>query len=362
MDHKERFRNAILLKEVDKMPHSEQMIHDLLVAKIVHEELPNDEGNALFKWMNMRMSEENFQRHVKARKFMGFDHVQVFPIEKFEDIGVSEHGNILVRDIWGAVLELTDESTVIVKKPIESIEEMETYTFPDVNDFGYENIEMWIREGSFFVAAQVDTGYFKAHQFMGMEEYMAYLYTDPESMHRFMEKFTEFQIKLADRLIELGVDGIWLSDDHAYNSGPFVAPDKLQEFDFQYMKRIVDHIHKQGYPVVLHSCGNLNKTIEALIETGVDALHAIQPTANNDIFEYKKKYGSKICFIGNLDINYLLPNGSPAEIEEKVAEMAKKMFYDRTGFILSTCNLLNLDIPVENAITMHLAAEKHICM
>jgi len=41
--------------------------------------------------------------------------------------------------------------------------------------------------------------------------------------------------------------------------------------------------------------------------------------------------------------------------------MVEKLFYDQTGFVLSTCNLLDLDVPVENVITMHLAAQKYVC-
>ena len=359
LSHKERFYRAITMQELDKMPHTEQMIHDALVAQIVKQPLPGDEDNALFKWMNTPLSPENFDRHVRARNFLGFDHVQVFPIEKVREIGTSARGNKLVRDIWGAVLELTAESTIEVQKPIEKIERMDEYAFPDVDDFAFDNVEMWVEEGSFFVAPQVDTGYFKANQFFGLESYMEYLYTEPERLHRFMDRFTDFQIGLCDRLIALGADGIILSDDHAFNAGPFLSPEKLQEFDFAYMKRIVDHVHQKGVPVVLHSCGNLNKTIELLVETGIDALHAIQPSAGNDIFAYKRKYGDRLCLIGNLDINYLLPGGSPEDVALKVAEMAERMFYDRKGFVLSTCNMLNIDVPVENAITMHLAAERY---
>ncbi len=359
MTLKERFYNAVTLRPLDKLPHSEQMIHDALVAKIVGEDLPGDGDNALFKWMNTPLTKENFSRHVKARKFLGFGHVQVFPMETFEETGISKHGNTLVRDIWGSVMELTGQSSVIVQKPIEDISRVGGYVFPDVDAFGYGNTKIWVKEGSFFVAAQVDTGYFKAHQFFGLEEYMDYMYSYPQKMHAFMERFTEFQIRLCEKLIGLGVDGIWLSDDHAFNSGPFISPEKLQEFDFDYTKRIVDYVHSRGLPVILHSCGNLNKTIERLIDTGINALHAIQPSAHNDIYEYKRKYGDKICLIGNMDINHLLPEGSPSDIEGKVAELAENLFYDKKGFVLSTCNLLNIDIPIENAITMHLVADRY---
>lgn len=360
MTHKERFLRAITLKKVDRLPHTEQMIHDLLVAKIVRQELPGDGGNALSRWMNEPMSAENFERHVQARKFLGFDHVQLFPMETSEQVGVSAHGNPLVRDIWGCVMEKTDKTSVIVKMPIESADEIDAYRFPDVDDFGFGNIRLWLDEGSFFVAPQIETGYFKANQFFGIEDYVTYLYDEPGKMHGFMRRFTDFQIRMAQKLIDMGVDGIWLSDDHAYNKGPFMSSAFMQEFDFDYMKQIVDYIHDRGKPVILHSCGNLSLTIDQIVATGIDALHAIQPSLN-DIYAFKRKYGKKICLIGNMDIQYLLPHGSPIEIAGKIDEMVEKLFYDQTGFVLSTCNLLDLDVPVENVITMHLAAQKYVC-
>lgn len=359
MNHKERFYNALMLKEVDRLPHGEQMIHDSLVAKIVKNDLPDDDGNALAKWMCEAMTDENFARHKNARNFLGFDWVQVFPMESLTEIGKSEHGNKLAKDIWGAVQEITSESSVVVKKPIESLEEMANYKFPDISEFGFENVIRWVDDGEFFVASQVDTGFFKVNQLVGFEEYMEYIYFNKEEMHDLMKKFTEFQKRMIDHLIDLGVDCIWLSDDHAFNSGPFIPPHLMQEFDFDYMKQIVDYVHSKNVPVILHTCGNINKTIEQIVATGINGLHAIQPSAHNDIYFYKQKYGKQICLIGNLDINELLPLGSPFAIGEKIQEMVDKLFYDKTGFVLATCNLLNSDIPIENAISMHLLAEKY---
>lgn len=357
MTRKERFKNALLLKEVDKMPHGEQMIHDVLVAKILKQDLPGDDGNALSKWMSELMSKENFERHKKAREFLDFDYVQVFPMEPIKDIGTSHHGHRIVRDIWGAVQEISQESSKLIRKPIENSEEIAAYEFPQVDDFKFDNVKMWVDDGTFFVASQIDTGFFKISQLLGFEEYCQSIYFDKEALHKLMEKFNLFQMKLIDRLAEIGVDCIWLSDDHAFNSGPFISPELLQEFDFDYMKKLVDYCHTKGLPVILHSCGNLNLTIERIIATGINGLHALQPSAHNDIYQYKKQYGKQICLIGNLDINQLLPQGSPAEISLKVKEMVENCFYDRTGFILTTCNLLNIDTPVENAITMHLSAQ-----
>ncbi|GHU63244.1 hypothetical protein AGMMS49983_06280 [Clostridia bacterium] len=359
MNLKERFANAVLGKETDRLPHSDIMIHDKLIAAITHEELPGDDGNALAKWMFEPISDANFQRHVKARKFLELGHVVVFPIETTTDAGVSEHGNPLIKDVWGGIQECTPASTVIIKDPINSVEELESYEFPDIEDFDYHNVDVWVKEGSFYVVPQIDFGYFKASELLGFERYMNFVVTEEERMHRFLKRLLEFQIKLADKLISHGVDAIELGDDVAFNNGPFMSPEFLQMYDFDYMGQIVDHIHSKGLPVILHSCGNMNAVIERIIDTKVDVLHALQPSAHNDIYEYKEKYGDKIVLMGNVDINYLMTEGSPVEIGATVDEMAEKLWYDKKGFILSTCNMLNMDQPVENVLSLHMRAQKY---
>lgn len=359
MTHKQRFINSLLLKEVDKLPHGDQMIHDELVAKIVGKSLQGDDGNALYNWVFNPISDDNFIRHKKAREFLSFDWVQVFPREPLIEIGETGTGYKMYKDIWGAVLKVSPESFEFAEKPIKAETEIIKYEFPDINIINFDNILKWVQDGQFAVAAQIDTGFFKINQLTGFEEYMYYINYSKCEMHTLMEKFIDYEMRLADRLIDLGIDVIWLGNDFAFNSGPFISPEMLYEFDFKYMQILVEHIHKRGVPVVLHCCGNINQTIELIISTGINAIHALQPSAHNDIYEYKRKYGKDVCFIGNMDINELLTLGSPYEIDQKVKELVEHLFNNRTGWVMSTCNLLNLDIPVENAIAMHLAAEKY---
>ncbi len=121
----------------------------------------------------------------------------------------------------------------------------------------------------------------------------------------------------------------------------------------------VEHARGKGLPSVLHCCGNLNKIFRMIIDTGVNAIQAIQPSANNNIYQYKKEYGKDICLIGNIDINELLPYGTPMQIDATIREMVEGLFFDHKGWVLGTCNLINYDVPVVNAVTMHLAAEKY---
>lgn len=359
MHHKERFLNALKLKPMNELSHGDVMIHDAHVAQLVHKDLPGDCGNALEKWMCEIMTDENYLRHKRAREFLGFDWIHVFPREPLNETDRKQDGHVVFSDVWGMESIFTEDSTHVIKKPIESENDITKYEFPDVDDFDFCNVKRWIDDGCFAVAPQLDIGFFKISQLTGFEEYMYYITSNQSEMYELMEKSVEFEIKMADRLINLGADVIWLSDDNCYNDGPFISPKSLYEFDFKYTKRIVEYIHSRGVPVIMHCCGNLNYTVEHMIGTGVDAIQGFQPTAHNDIYEMKQKYGSDICLIGNIDINELMPHGSPCDIADKVKEMIERLFYDQKGWVLSTTNLISLDTPIENAITMHLLAESY---
>lgn len=360
MTRRERFERSLKLMEVDKLPHGEQMIHDELLAKMTGEHFHNDHENALSKWMKELLPEENFQRHKAVREMLNFDWVHLFPIEPMVET-MSDDGTIKVqKDIWGQTLKITSESYEIIERAIKSLDELKKYKFPNVEDFLYSDIERWAKESDFWVTTQIDTGFFKASQLIGFEEFIDYMYDNPTELKDFMERFTEFQKKLIDRLVSTGTNSIWFSDDHAFNNGPFLSPEQLKEYDFDFTKQLVSHTHSKGLLANFHSCGNIEKTLPLIIETGVSSLHAIQPSAGNDIYKYKKEYGRDICFIGNFDMDYLMPKGSVKEIDAKVKEMVSIMWEkERTGYILSTCNMLNNDQPVENALMLHLSAEKY---
>ncbi len=358
MTHRERMKNSFMLKEVDKLPHGEQMIHDQLVAGILHEDLPEDGNNALSAWMKETLSDANFSRHLRAREVLGFDWVHLFPIEPFTETRPDAHG--LRKDIWGQKIRVTKESFEIVEPAIGSADEMGSYRFPLPDDFIYSDITRWHTESDLWVTAQIDTGYFKVAQLVGFEKYMMYLADAPEKLAGLMERFTCFQKEIVDRLIEAGADSIWFSDDHAFNAGPFMSPGMLEEFDFRYLRDLVAYVHSKGLLANYHSCGNIAQTLPQLVEAGIDSLHAIQPSAGNDLVAYHREYGKDICFIGNFDMDHLMPQGSPRDIDDAVRKMVEAIWSERrTGYVLSTCNMLNNDQPIENALMLHFAAEKY---
>jgi len=57
----------------------------------------------------------------------------------------------------------------------------------------------------------------------------------------------------------------------------------FRRFVLPYLKRLVDLGHSYGLKVMLHCCGGFAELIPAMVEVGLDGLHAVQPSCFRDV-------------------------------------------------------------------------------
>jgi uroporphyrinogen decarboxylase len=69
----------------------------------------------------------------------------------------------------------------------------------------------------------------------------------------------------------------------------------------------------------MHSDGDLSVLMDDLIAMGLDVIQPIDPSCM-DMAAVKKKWGDRICLIGNVS-NELLRSASTSEIEARVKEL-----------------------------------------
>lgn len=360
MNHKERMTKSIFKKEIpDKVPHGDCMIwpqiHDKILGGSTFENA--EKVNYLEYWMSENFDNHFFERDLKTRNFLSFDWTHVFPTEHWQIID-RDKDFFIKKDPYGVEWKVTSDSLSMNKSPINNLNDMKNYKTPSLDQFSFKNLERWVNNSDLFTFVQIDSGVFKLYQIIGFDKFMIEVMDNKNELISLNEKLCEFQINLAKEAIKKGADCIWLSDDHCGFDSSFLSPSQMWELDFQFQKKIVDEVHRLGYPCIMHSCGNLNNTIELMISTGIDGIMGIQPTANNDIESYKRKYGKKITFIGNICVSKLMPYGKPWDVDFAVKDLIKKIGFDG-GLVVSTCNALLNDQPIENVITMHLAVEKY---
>ncbi|HHC23846.1 MAG TPA: hypothetical protein ENK58_00315 [Desulfobacterales bacterium] len=191
----------------------------------------------------------------------------------------------------------------------------------------------------------------------GMENYMMKLYTDPEFLHRIAAMVTGYNLEQLDMLAEAGLDVLVVEDDIASTDFPLIAPKHFKEFINPYNRKLIDRAHALGLKVVRHSDGNLWSLMDILLDSGYDGLNPLEPQAGMDLKKVKNYCGDRVCLLGNIDCQRLLPDGTPEEVGEAVRQSIEAAA-PGGGYIVCSSNSLHPGVNPENCIAMFDATKK----
>jgi len=181
---------------------------------------------------------------------------------------------------------------------------------------------------------------------MGWEGFSYLLYDNPNLIEKVLNRYVEFSSIVVENLCKIGFDFIWAGDDIAFDSGPLFSPEVLRELVLPKLKVVTDRI---TIPWIFHSDGNLMPILDDLLSLGMNAIHPIDPNCM-DIEEVKRKYGDKVCIVGNINMNNLR-TGTPDQVEQEVREKIEKIA-PGGGYIVSSGNSLINGLKPENVKRM----------
>lgn len=140
---------------------------------------------------------------------------------------------------------------------------------------------------------------------VGQQNAMLWMGLYPQRMGKVIDRIGEFYAACARAEIDAGrglLDGFVIWGDVAYRRGMFFSPDYWREHFKPWVKAITDHAHGRGLPVIYHGCGNVSAIFEDFIEIGIDAYNPLEVKAGMDAAELRQRYGRRMAFCGNNDI------------------------------------------------------------
>ena len=100
--------------------------------------------------------------------------------------------------------------------------------------------------------------------------------------------------------------------------GPFVSPRHTGRFLTPALKKQVELAHSENVPVFKHTDGNIWKIFDLIVETGINAIHPLDPIAGMDIGEAKLKYGDGLCLAGNVNCAATLSWATEEEVRQEL--------------------------------------------
>jgi uroporphyrinogen decarboxylase len=190
-----------------------------------------------------------------------------------------------------------------------------------------------------------------------MNDFMMMAYEDRELVEDILEVSTQHFVRLTKAIIEAGVDFVWPADDVAFKTGLFLPPKFMKEIWVPRMARIFEPAVNAGVPVMFHSDGRIDDIVEDLIDMGLDCLNPMDPYGV-DYRQYKKKYGSRLCLSGNIDIEFPLSKGTPQDVDADVAAHME-VLKPGGGYVATVSHSVVNYIPHENVIAYINAVHKY---
>lgn len=184
-----------------------------------------------------------------------------------------------------------------------------------------------------------------------MYEFSYRIADEPGKVKAEAQEMVDTAIRQAERFQKHGaLDGFALCADYCLNTGPFLSPSMFSEFITPYLAQIVRAYRDLGFYVIKHTDGNILPIVDQLVQTDPHALHSLDPQAGVDIADIKKRYGDRLCLIGNVNCG-LLDTGTDEDIAAS-ARYALQSGMPGGGYVFSTSNCVYTGMPLASYETM----------
>ncbi len=226
----------------------------------------------------------------------------------------------LVRDGNGALLrrhklhDTTPEHVDFLVKERDAWEEfIKPKLTPDPRRINFEAYrqkkEACRKNNRFFFWSGVNS-FECMHPVCGHEHMLAGMALDPDWVLDMSNTYAELNLALQEILFEKEgkPDGIWYYEDMGFLGRPFMSPAMYKELLQPAHTRTIAYAHSLGLPVVMHSCGMVEKLLPGMVEAGIDCLQVIEVKAGMDLLRIHKEYGDRLSLMGGIDVRELYPN------------------------------------------------------
>ena len=299
-------------------------------------------------------------------------------IERLKKLGFCypDWENKIVFDIWGIGIEVGSDGYYqrfhpLQGKPLKGIKKIlpiglknivfeqdiekavKEYTVPDAymrENFSEIEKDLKEKSGKFLVFVSGYNGvYERCYSLMGFQEFMLGITLKPKVVEELLEKITEYKIKIAKKLVKLGVKIAHHGDDLGTQESTLFSKEIFKKYILPRIAKIFKVYKDASVPVIMHSCGCITEFIPDLIDIGLDVLEPVQPCM--DLKYLKKEFGKDLIFWGGIDTQKILPYASPARVKEMVRETIR-ILGRGGGLIIAPSQEIMNDVPIENVIAL----------
>jgi uroporphyrinogen decarboxylase len=337
-----RLRKVFLRQGVpDRLPFIELFADHEIMEAVLGEPIPRPDPS------NRPLYEQYIRQVLSFYYNLGYDYVFANAIVNLprqviraDDTAALKHP----QRIWD------DENT----GPIQTWEDFEKFPWPRPEEIDYYRLEYTSKimpEGMQMIYLGPGGQFENMAELMGLTSMAYKLHDDPALVQAVADKVGEMLVSMYSTAAQApGMGALFLGDDMGYKTSTTISPLHLRHYVFPIQKRLAAIAHANGLPFLLHSCGNLERVMDDLIDdVGIDGKHSFEDVIL-PVAEAKRLYGDRIAILGGVDMDFLCRHTTD-EVRAYTCQIIEACS-PGGGYALGTGNTVANYIPVENYLAM----------
>ena len=161
------------------------------------------------------------------------------------------------------------------------------------------------------------TFYERMYMLAGFENLQMLMAEDADLFRRMLADLRDFTLKGIELIAEAKADAVFLADDWGMQDRLQVSPQMWRRYFRPAYAAMIETAHSKGLQVWFHSCGNVTALIPEFVDLRLDVLGHLQAAAL-DLPAIARAYRGKITFLGGIDVQFNVVNGSRDTIRNEV--------------------------------------------
>lgn len=247
----------------------------------------------------------------------------------------------------------------------ETKADIDAFKFPDPAAPGrYRDAEALVMKykSDYLIFGDIEVTIFQlALQLVGMEKLLIDMMMEAEYVIPLFIACADYQTQIGLRLIEKGVDAIWIGDDFGTQTSLIISPETFRDQLKPHYKRMIDRFKEMKPDIipVLHCDGAVADLLDDIREIGFEVFNPVQPGVPGHLpQDIKDNFGNKFAFWGAIDQQELLPNGSDEELESDIIEKIS-ILGKGGGYMIAPAHILQNDVSPKRVSLFIELCKKH---
>lgn len=254
-------------------------------------------------------------------------------------------------DWWGAGFDTREEGYFVCVSPLQENPDLDAFAWPDPHAPGLLDDARRIMAsdgGEHFVAPNFGWALFeRAWSLRGMVEFFMDMAGNPGYAADLLDRIADIQAVLAQRFVDLGVDGGYFGDDYGGQVNMLMSPAMWRTLIKPRLDRMFAPFREAGLPILMHTDGRVEQILPDLVEIGLTVYNPVQPEVA-DFGWLRSTFGTRLAYYGGISTQSTMPFGTPEEVRTAVRKAVAELAPEGTGLLIAPSHRMMSDVPLAN--------------